>query len=346
MTVHALPAADTRKLYHHVDPAADPPAGVGIRTRAAPHRRAPDGGVDTWPLYTGDPVQVGAYRLLSRLGVGGMADVFYAEAPTTGRPVAVKILRASDGAATTCRREYRLASSVDDNCTAPALGYGASAAGAYLVTAYLPGFRSATTLVGSSMPDGRVWEIGADLARVLAAVHAGGVVHCDVKPSNLLVRGNDVRLIDFGIARHVGRPASDDDIVEYSPGWAAPEQLYAVPATPAVDIFAWGCLLALLASGVHPFAGDGGQEWLLRIQSARPDLSGLPLDLAEVVGHTLARDPRKRPSARELNSICQARGDPHAMGLLPRIERTVRGIWSGIRKLEDRANHTTRRRPP
>ena len=94
------------------------------------------------------------------------------------------------GAATsveTCEREYRLASTMDPECTAPALGHGTSAVGAYLVTAYLPGYRCGTTVVSTPMPHRQLWTFGSALAQVLAAVHAHGIVHCDVKPSNLLM---------------------------------------------------------------------------------------------------------------------------------------------------------------
>jgi serine/threonine protein kinase len=265
-----------------------------------------EGTVDTWPLRETDPVTVDGYRLVNRLGVGGMADVFYAVA-RTGRPVAVKILRATDSASEACQREYRLARAVDADCTAPALDHGVSAAGAYLVTEYLPGYRCGTTLLGSS-PPGSLWTLGSALARVLAAIHASGIVHCDVKPSNLLVRSHDVRVIDFGIARWVGEPCADDGIVQCTRGWAAPEQLRAAPATPAIDVFAWGCLLAHLASGVHPFASQSEQEWILRIQAAEPDLFGLPPHLDDLIRWTLARNPGDRPSAHELATICQARG--------------------------------------
>jgi len=236
-----------------------------------------------------------------------MADVFYAEAPT-GRPVAVKILRPAGGGLAACLREFRLASAMDADCTAPALGHGHSPAGAYLVTAYLPGYRRGTTLEGGSPLAGRLWTLGSALARVLTAVHARGIVHCDVKPSNLLVRGHDVRLIDFGIARYVGQRCGGDGVVECTRGWAAPEQLRAAPATPAVDVFAWGCLLAYLAGGVHPFASASHQEWILRVQSAEPDLSGVPAGLYEVIRSTLARNPLDRPSAPELATLCLARG--------------------------------------
>jgi hypothetical protein len=237
-----------------------------------------------------------------------MADVFYAASPD-GTPVAVKLLRGGSGTVEACRREYRLATGVDADWTAAPVGHGVSSAGAFLVTAYLPGFRSVATLVGTSPSTGRLWTFGAALARVLAGVHARGIVHCDVKPSNLLVRGDDVRLIDFGIARYVGEPCAEDGTVQCSRGWAAPEQLRMGMATPAVDVFAWGCLLAQLASGVHPFASQSEDEWILRLQSAQPDLYALPAGLDEVIRACLARDPQDRPSAADLVKLCQLHGE-------------------------------------
>ncbi|WP_173066364.1 serine/threonine-protein kinase [Phytohabitans houttuyneae] len=296
------------QLPRHRDaPSADDPDRAELCVPPASVVADPDSTVDTRPLYQSDPVDVDGYRLVSRLGVGGMADVFYAVAPT-GEPVAVKLLRNVDGVAEACLREFLLASAVDPDCTAPALGHGVSTAGAYLVTAHLPGYRSGATLVGGPPPAQRLWTLGGVLARTLAAIHDKGIVHCDVKPANLLVRDDDVRIIDFGIARYVGERCGVDGIVQYSRGWAAPEQLRTGPATRAVDVFAWGCLLAYLACGVHPFASRSEQEWILRVQSAQPDLFGLPAGLDELILRALARDPGDRPSAGELVSICRTRG--------------------------------------
>jgi serine/threonine protein kinase len=174
--------------------------------------------------------------------------------------------------------------------------------------AHLPGYRCCT----STLPDRptsavQLWALGLALARTLTAVHAHGIVHCEVKLSNLLVRGGDVRLIDFGIARYFGERDVADGLVQCTRGWAAPEQLRSAPATPAVDIFAWGCVLAYLATGDHPFASQSDEEWILRIQSAEPDLFGVPAFLRKVISWTLARDPADRPTADDLATICMAR---------------------------------------
>lgn len=302
MTVSAKPTATTPTAPNPVGPEKVSPDRGQRRFPAALRVRAGNHPVDASPLRAGDPLRIGCYRLAARLGAGGMADVFYSVAPT-GRPVAVKVLRATGGGAA-CQREYQLARSVGADHTAPALDYGTSAAVSYLVSAYLPGYRCGTVLTGRSMPAQSLWRFGAALARVLAALHAGGVVHCDVKPSNLLVGGPDVRVIDFGISRYVDERSVDDATVQCSPGWAAPEQLCMTPPTPAVDVFAWGCVLAYLAGGVHPFASNE-QEWFQRVQSAEPDLFDLPPVLEKVVRWSLARSPQDRPSAAELTVICQ-----------------------------------------
>jgi serine/threonine protein kinase len=230
--------------------------------------------------------------------------VFYAIAPT-GTPVAIKVFRAVEGAFDACRREFWLLYAADPRWTAPALRYGASPAGPYLVMAYLPGYVGVNLWVAGSLSHQQLCLFGSSLAQALDALRDRGLVHCDVKPSNLLVRGNDVRLIDFGIARYTGEICGADGTVQCSRGWAAPEQLRTTAATSAFDVFAWGCVLAYLASGVHPFASRDEREWILRVQSTQPDLCGLAPGLHDVVGATLERDPRNRPSARELIMTCR-----------------------------------------
>ena len=232
-----------------------------------------------------------------------MADVFSAVPEAGGALVAVKILRA-DGAVQSCRREFELADAVDRDVTAEPITYGRAAAGPYLVTSYLPGYRSGTAALSPATPVSDLWGFGAALAGVLAAVHRRGIVHCDVKPSNLLIRGTDVRLIDFGISRYAGEAGGDDGIVQCSRGWAAPEQLRNQPATPALDVFAWGCVLAIVSTGIHPFASGDDLEWILRIESALPDLADLPAGMEDVIRAALAHHPGDRPHASELAALC------------------------------------------
>jgi len=260
-----------------------PPSAVGL--------------VDVTPLRKRDPVEVNGHRLKALLGSGGTADVYYALAPDGG-PVVLKLFKSERGNAAASRREYRMARMIDADCTTPALGQGVSPVGAYLVTTFLPGYRSGTKGYVDAMPVRRLWTIAAGLARVLAAVHARGVVHCDVKPSNLLIDRDDVRLIDFGIARLAGEPEPFPGIARGSRGWAAPEQLHALPAAPAMDVFAWGCVVAHLAGG-RPY-GDDTDTWHERVGTERPDLTGIPAGLAELVGWALSRDPAHRPTAEDL----------------------------------------------
>lgn len=115
--------------------------------------------VDSSPLRGSDPARIGGYRSVARLGAGGVADVFYSVAPT-GRPVAVKVFRPTGGSDAMCHREYQLARAAGAGSTAPALGYGTSPAGSYLVTAYLPGYRCGTTLMGRPATMQRLWPSG------------------------------------------------------------------------------------------------------------------------------------------------------------------------------------------
>jgi len=256
---------------------------------------------------------VDGYRLLSRIGTGGTANVYLALPLDGGAAVAMKIFRPG-GAVAECQREFRMASAVDAACTAAPIGHGVTEAGPYLVTAFLPDYRCGTEIMDSTMPIASLLAFGGALAEVLASMHDSGVVHCDVKPSNLLVGGDDIRVIDFGISQYVGEHTAHDGMVNCSRGWSAPEQLRGIPLTPSADVFAWGSVLAYLSTGFHPFAGRHDMEWILRVGSGRPNLSGLHPEIDAVVRAALAHDPADRPSARELAAVCRegdaGRGSP------------------------------------
>ena len=246
--------------------------------------------------------------MLSQLGSGGTADVFLAQ-DRAGRSVVVKVMRRAHATVADCAHEVSMLRLAGSECTVPVLGFGQTPAGPFIAMEYLPDYRPGIVLTSRPVRPARLLALGGRLARVLASIHERGIVHCDVKPANLLVnggRGGNIRLIDFGTARRVGEHCGEDGIVHCSRGWAAPEQLRADRATPAIDVFAWGSLIAFLASGVHPFASDSVEKWVMLVQSAQPEVYGLPPAIDELVRQTLARDATQRPTAVEVAEACES----------------------------------------
>src|SRR5690606_12563255 len=136
----------------------------------------------------------------------------------------------------------------------------------------------------------------------LVAIHSAGLVHRDLKPSNVLLSISGPRVIDFGIARalDVASAHTRTGQVVGTPGWIAPEQITSQQVTPAVDVFAWGCLVVFAASGRNPFGQGSFQVLAARAVHAEPEIGALPPALAGLVGAALSKDPGRRPGARDL----------------------------------------------
>jgi serine/threonine protein kinase len=260
------------------------------------------------PLWTSDPDQIDGYLLTGRLGSGGTSTVYLAHLPEQG-DVALKVMRPDVAdAAQAVRTEFQLMRRAGSRHVARALAHGDSADGAYLAMAYLPRYAPVATF-RSGVDTPTLWRLAYATARAIAATHAADVIHCDVKPGNLLTHQGDVRLIDFGIARDLyAQPDTTEPMVRCSRGWGAPEQLSKGPLTPAVDVFAWGCLVSYLAAGVHPFASSSLPEWVLRVRTSEPDIYHVPAELEDPVRAALSRDPADRPTAWELAAACRDRG--------------------------------------
>ncbi|MEV5411451.1 serine/threonine-protein kinase [Thermopolyspora sp. NPDC052614] len=257
----------------------------------------------TLPLRPDDPETLGPYRLLGRLGQGGMGTVYLAAAEN-GRPVAVKIVREvhtrREGFAERFRAEVASARRVSSFCTSRVLDDGTAEDGRpYLVTEYIPGISLDKRIRESGALDPTsLHGVAFGVAAALAAIHAAGVVHQDLKPGNVILSMSGPRVIDFGVARALDDPA-DGELVG-TPGWWAPEHVTGQRTTPAADVFAWGCLVAYAGNGRHPF-GEGDAETLAaRVRQAEPDLGSLPPPLDTLVRRALDRDPALRPTAREL----------------------------------------------
>ncbi|GGS85754.1 serine/threonine-protein kinase [Streptomyces chromofuscus] len=262
-------------------------------------------------LGPGDPPRIGAYRLLARLGAGGMGHVYLARSDR-GRTVAVKLVRSELAALeefrARFRQEVRAARQVGGHWTAPVLDADTEAAVPWVATGYVAG-PSLQQVVGrdhGALPERSVRILGAGLAHALKDIHAAGIVHRDLKPSNVLVTIDGPRVIDFGIARAM-ETVTDGGLTRTgalvgSPGFMAPEQVRGDRITPACDVFCLGSVLAYAATGTLPFGGaDSGVHALMfRIAQEEPDLDGVPEGIADLVRHCLRKDPAARPTLDDI----------------------------------------------
>ncbi|MEU5278705.1 bifunctional serine/threonine-protein kinase/ABC transporter substrate-binding protein [Streptomyces asoensis] len=266
------------------------------------------------PLRTGDPSRLGRYRLLRRLGVGGMGVVFLARAPG-GAIAAVKTVRASyaqePGFRARFRREVAVARQVDSPWVVPLLDADADAETPWLATSYVPGPSLSETVDSfGPLPLASVRVLGVRLAEALEAVHAAGLVHRDVKPGNILLAPDGPRLIDFGIARAPEATAlTSSGVIVGSPGFLSPEQARALGGEigPPSDVFSLGCVLAFAATGVRPFGGGGAPGVLLRTVYEDPDPDALPDALAPLLKDCLHKDPPRRPTLPRLREALAER---------------------------------------
>ncbi|MEV4287973.1 protein kinase [Nonomuraea bangladeshensis] len=296
------------------------------------------------PLAAGDPVVIGRYPLLGRLGAGGMGVVYLAEHPRGGL-VALKTPHAAHlHDATLLARfaeEVAFSRRLVPFCTAAVLEDGADHERPYLVTEYIPGpALSQVVLATGPLTPGLAYGVALGAAAGLVAVHEAGFVHRDLKPANVLLSPRGPRVIDFGIARDVtGERGADAHTqagqVMGSPGWVAPERLTGGDALPAADVFAWGCVVAFAASGHHPYgSGHGGDETeaiTRRILFEPPRLDRLPVLLRPAVEAALVKDPGRRPDAAELlRALLAAGGVGVPRDLRQAVEGVLGRIWTPV----------------
>ena len=209
-------------------------------------------------LRSGEPQTIGPYRLVGRLGAGGMGQVFLGVSPG-GRPVAVKAIRAELAEDPEFRmrfgREVDAARKVSGVFTAMVVDADIDGPVAWLATAYVPGPSLAEAVDSHGpLPEGSVLALAAALAESLTAIHAAGVVHRDLKPSNVLLAEDGPRVIDFGISRAAEATAlTRTGLVIGSPGFMSPEQATGGDVEKPSDIFSLGAVLAFAATGEGPF---------------------------------------------------------------------------------------------
>ncbi|MFF8844926.1 serine/threonine-protein kinase [Streptomyces sp. NPDC015127] len=280
-------------------------------------------------LAPGDPRHIGEYRLLARLGAGGMGQVYLARSDR-GRTVAVKLVRQELAEREEFRNRFRLevraALRVGGRWTAPVLDADTEAPVPWVATGYIAGPALHTVVSGAHgpLPERSVRLLASGLAHALTSIHAADLVHRDLKPSNILVTIDGPRVIDFGIARAL-ETVTDGGLTRTgalvgSPGFMSPEQIRGDRVTPAGDIFCLGSVLAYAVTGRLPFGpGDSGvHAQMFRIAQEEPSLEGVPEGLRDLVRDCLHKDPAARPTPAEIleRTAQEADGEPWLPGAL------------------------------
>jgi len=255
-------------------------------------------------LRTGDPVQIGRYRLTARLGSGGMG-VVYLGADPDGRMVAVKVLRPEMADDPDFRRrfdrEVTALMRVRGVCTVRVIEADTESDRPFMVTEYAEGPSLADYIdkYGSMSAD-MLYSLATGLADALTVIHAAGIVHRDLKPSNVILAQDGPKVIDFGIAQTLdGTSFTKTGVMVGSPGFMAPEQITGRPGS-AADIFVWGVTVAYAAVGHSPWGTGNTDAVLYRVMYADPDIAAVPDSLKPLVAAALSKDPQDRPAAYEL----------------------------------------------
>ncbi|WP_139981784.1 serine/threonine-protein kinase [Nocardioides litoris] len=265
------------------------------------------------------PTRVGPYALLAKIGEGGMGVVHLARPDGGGPRVALKVMRphivGDDEARQRLAREVSSLRRIRSRWVAEIVDADPWAEVPYVATRYVPGL----SLHDHVLHEGRIegddltW-FAACLAEGLASVHAAGVLHRDVKPSNVLMEGRTPILIDFGLAR-----VADDPRLTHTgwllgtPGYLAPEILYGDDASPASDLHSWAATVACAATGRAPFGRGPAMAIMDRVRRGEHDLTGLDGPLRDVVVAALAPEPADRPDLDRLLAWLR----PLAGGLAP-----------------------------
>ncbi|MEU8718645.1 protein kinase [Streptomyces sp. NPDC048663] len=267
-----------------------------------------------YPLLETDPTVTGRYRLLGRLGSGGMGSVYLGRTPG-GRPVAVKVinthLQHDPMALARFRREVETLRAVRNPYTAALVDAEVTTPPYWMATEYVPGPTLAEAVAASGpLPDDLGRAILAALAEGLADIHAHGVLHRDIKPQNVILSATGPQLIDFGIARsNAGANLTQAGAAIGTPGFIAPETLTSGETGPPADVFALGVTLACSLTGRPPYGEGSLMTLAYRTVHEAPDLGGIPAATAELITVCTSRDPGARPDPQRIVELCASATD-------------------------------------
>jgi serine/threonine protein kinase len=268
------------------------------------------------PLERG--FMVGSYRVLFRIGSGGMGEVWRGRDEQRGLDVAIKVLSPESARDSDRMRRFAMEAKAASSLKHPNIltiyEVGESPFGPYLVTEYVEGETVRALLNDGALPLSKAVDVALQAAEGVASAHAVGIAHRDIKPENLMVnRAGLVKILDFGLAKllHPGEDGADAGqtaagMIIGTAGYLSPEQLRGGKASERSDVFALGVVLYEMATGDNPFRRNNAVDTFAAIMRDDPPpldprVGPVPVELPLTIGRALAKKPEERyPSAREL----------------------------------------------
>jgi Tol biopolymer transport system component len=274
---------------------------------------------------------IGQYSIVSKIGEGGMGEVWRARDTKLGRDVAIKVLPAAFSTDTERLRRFEQEAQAAGALNHPnilvILHIGMHEGAPYIVSELLEGETLRERMAGAALPQRKAIDYALQTAHGLAAAHEKGIIHRDLKPENLFVtKDGRVKILDFGLAKLIGvgdgsqpqtevptrRVDTGPGVVMGTMGYMSPEQLRGRPTDHRSDIFSFGAILYEMLSGKRAFRGESTADTMSAIlREDPPDLSGTNKNIApaleRVVNHCLEKNPEERfHSARDLAFAVEA----------------------------------------
>ncbi|MFI5842807.1 serine/threonine-protein kinase [Catenuloplanes sp. NPDC051500] len=276
------------------------------------------------------------YRLIDRIGAGGMSVIWRAHDEVLDRVVALKVLAASLAAdarfRSLVRQEARAAGALIHPHVTAVHDYGEDVDPDGTVTAFVVMELLSGEVLESRLTQGPLrWDhavrVCAEVAEALAAAHRLGIVHRDVTPANIMLTALGAKVLDFGIATHIGAPDEDEEGDTFgTPAYVAPERLDGTPAQPATDVYSLGVLLYETVTGRVPYPAETWDELAEALAVPEPPpMDGMPDEVTAVCLRCLDRDPVRRPTAYQVAAELRGLLPPSVPARRTARATTVRG---------------------